>query len=114
MHWFNIFKVQAATWALDRGVTVVICNGMQEKAIKTILAGRKIGTFFTESSSGSTSVEVLAENGKKCHLGPDIRNLPIFMARIKLTRRAQQEYIIKLRSFSLLKIEKLTNLFIFF
>ena len=58
------FQVQAATWALDRGVTVVICNGMQEKAIKTILAGRKIGTFFTDSSTGSTSVEVLAENGK--------------------------------------------------
>ncbi|KAL0269857.1 UNVERIFIED_CONTAM: hypothetical protein PYX00_007452 [Menopon gallinae] len=57
-------KVQAATWALDRGVSVVICNGMQEKAIKLILAGRKIGTFFTDSSTGTTSVEVMAENAR--------------------------------------------------
>lgn len=57
-------KVNAATWALDRGVSVVICNGMQEKAIKTIIGGRKVGTFFTESvSGGSVPVEVMAENG---------------------------------------------------
>lgn len=58
-------KVNAATWALDRGVSVVICNGMQEKAIKTILSGKKIGTFFTESSvsGGAPPVETLAENG---------------------------------------------------
>lgn len=37
---------------------------MQEKAIKTIISGRKIGTFFTESSAvGAAPVEVLAENG---------------------------------------------------
>lgn len=58
-------KVKAATWALDRGVSVVICNGMQEKAIKTIIGGRKVGTFFTESTDGfSTPVEELAESGK--------------------------------------------------
>lgn len=59
-------KVKAATWALDHGVSVVICNGMQEKAIKTILAGRKIGTFFTDSSptGGATPVDVLAENAR--------------------------------------------------
>lgn len=58
-------KVKAATWALDRGVSVVICNGMQEKAIKTIIGGRKVGTFFTESTEGfTTPVEELAENGK--------------------------------------------------
>lgn len=58
-------KVKAATWALDRGVSVVICNGMQEKAIKTIIAGRKVGTFFTESTEGyTTPVEVLAENAR--------------------------------------------------
>lgn len=58
-------KVSAATWAMDRGVSVVICNGMQEKAIKTIVGGRKVGTFFTEQHGGSsTSVEVMAENGE--------------------------------------------------
>uniref|UniRef100_W8BEN1 Delta-1-pyrroline-5-carboxylate synthase n=1 Tax=Ceratitis capitata TaxID=7213 RepID=W8BEN1_CERCA len=58
-------KVKAATWALDRGVSVIICNGMQEKAIKTIIAGRKVGTFFTESTEGfSTPVDVLAENAR--------------------------------------------------
>lgn len=57
-------KVNAATWALDRGVSVVICNGTQDKAIKTIIAGRKVGTFFTETSvGGPTPVDMLAENG---------------------------------------------------
>ncbi|KAK9874938.1 hypothetical protein WA026_005755 [Henosepilachna vigintioctopunctata] len=58
-------KVNAATWALDRGVSVVICNGTQEKAIKTILSGRKVGTFFTESSSpNSIPTEIVAENAR--------------------------------------------------
>lgn len=58
-------KVNAATWAMARGVSVVICNGMQEKAIKTIISGRKVGTFFTDfATSSPTSVDVLAENGK--------------------------------------------------
>ncbi|EDW79036.2 uncharacterized protein Dwil_GK10672 [Drosophila willistoni] len=59
-------KVKAATWALDRGVSVVICNGMQEKAIKTIIGGRKVGTFFTEAteSANSVPVEVMAENAR--------------------------------------------------
>jgi delta-1-pyrroline-5-carboxylate synthetase len=58
-------KVNAATWALDRGVSVVICNGNQDHAIKTIVGGRKVGTFFTETTTGSTPVEFLAENGWK-------------------------------------------------
>ncbi|XP_033322914.1 delta[1]-pyrroline-5-carboxylate synthase isoform X1 [Megalopta genalis] len=57
-------KVNAALWALDRGVSVVICNGMQEKAVKSILAGRKIGTLFTETTGSSTPVEVVAENAR--------------------------------------------------
>lgn len=47
-------------------MSVVICNGMQEKAIKSIVAGRKIGTFFTNAPTvGSAPVETLAENGKR-------------------------------------------------
>ncbi|CAH0586840.1 unnamed protein product [Chrysodeixis includens] len=58
-------KVNAATWAMARGVSVVICNGMQEKAIKTIISGRKVGTFFTDCAvSSPTSVDVLAENAR--------------------------------------------------
>ncbi|XP_011493988.1 PREDICTED: delta-1-pyrroline-5-carboxylate synthase [Ceratosolen solmsi marchali] len=57
-------KVNAALWALDRGVSVVICNGTQEKAIKSIMGGRKIGTFFTETTSTSAPVEVTAENAR--------------------------------------------------
>ena len=38
---------------------------MQEKAIKNILSGRRLGTFFTENVADvqSTPVEILAENG---------------------------------------------------
>ncbi|XP_059487969.1 delta-1-pyrroline-5-carboxylate synthase isoform X2 [Neocloeon triangulifer] len=57
-------KVEAATWALDHGVSVVICNGMEDNAIKTILDGRKIGTFFTEEKSHHLPVEHLAENAR--------------------------------------------------
>ncbi|RVE53123.1 hypothetical protein evm_002220 [Chilo suppressalis] len=58
-------KVNAATWAMARGVSVVICNGMQEKAIKTIISGRKVGTFFTDCpSNSSNSVDVMAENAR--------------------------------------------------
>lgn len=57
-------KVNAALWALDRGVSVVICNGTQEKAIKSILSGRKIGTFFTQTTESTTPVEVVAENAR--------------------------------------------------
>lgn len=57
-------KVNAALWALDRGVSVVLCNGNQEGAIKQIMGGRKVGTFFTENASSSAPVEVIAENGE--------------------------------------------------
>ncbi|XP_030755716.1 delta-1-pyrroline-5-carboxylate synthase [Sitophilus oryzae] len=58
-------KVNSAIWALDRGVSVVICNGMAKEAIKTILSGRKIGTFFTDSANvGSVPTEIIAENAR--------------------------------------------------
>lgn len=57
-------KLNAATWALDRGVSVVICNGSQDNAIKHIVAGRKIGTFFTETTTGSLPADTLAENAR--------------------------------------------------
>lgn len=57
-------KLNAATWALDRGVSVVICNGSQDNAIKQIVGGRKIGTFFTETNTGSVPADFLAENAR--------------------------------------------------
>jgi delta-1-pyrroline-5-carboxylate synthetase len=57
-------KLNAATWALDRGVSVVICNGSQDNAIKEIVGGRKVGTFFTETSSGTMPVDFLADNAR--------------------------------------------------
>ncbi|KAL6427312.1 hypothetical protein ACFW04_008704 [Cataglyphis niger] len=57
-------KVNAALWAMDRGVAVVICKGTQEKAIKSIITGRKIGTFFTQTAVSTTPIEVIAENAR--------------------------------------------------
>jgi glutamate 5-kinase len=56
-------QVKAAIWSLERGVTVVICNGMQELALTNAIAGRKIGTFFTASKNVGTPIETLAQNG---------------------------------------------------
>jgi len=41
-------KVKAANYALDSGTGTVICNGLTTGAIKGIINGRKIGTFFTK------------------------------------------------------------------
>ncbi|XP_063993526.1 delta-1-pyrroline-5-carboxylate synthase [Diachasmimorpha longicaudata] len=57
-------KVNAALWALDRGVSVVICSGSHERAIKSVMMGRKIGTLFTESSGSAQPIEVVAENAR--------------------------------------------------
>lgn len=76
-------KVNAATWAMARGVSVVICNGMQEKAIKTIISGRKVGTFFTDfvsTPAATTSVDVLAENGMyNLYIGQALQSLFLFV-----------------------------------
>ena len=44
-------KVQAALWSLEQGTSTVICNGCFTKgsALLDIVAGRKVGTFFTEA-----------------------------------------------------------------
>lgn len=53
-------KVKSATWALERGVSVVICNGMEDRAISNIIKGQRIGTFFTNSNLNDPSVESAA------------------------------------------------------
>jgi delta-1-pyrroline-5-carboxylate synthetase len=57
-------KVKSAAWALDRGVSVVICNGTEEQAISKIFAGKRVGTFFTQFKHETVSVQSLASNGK--------------------------------------------------
>ena len=57
------WQVRSACWALDKGISVVICNGMAENAVRDIVAGRKLGTFFTDYRNGGTSVETAAEQG---------------------------------------------------
>ncbi|KAG7153703.1 delta-1-pyrroline-5-carboxylate synthase-like [Homarus americanus] len=58
-------KVKAASWALERGTSVVICNGLAQGAIKGIVHGRKIGTFFTTNNENGLEVEVLTKNARQ-------------------------------------------------
>ncbi|XP_046563781.1 LOW QUALITY PROTEIN: delta-1-pyrroline-5-carboxylate synthase-like [Haliotis rubra] len=53
-------KVNAATWALKLGSSVVICNGCEENAIVNIVKGKQVGTFFTMEENVGTPVEVQA------------------------------------------------------
>ena len=57
-------KVKSALWALDRGTSVVICNGMEYNTIRKIFAGQRTGSFFTNAEDESIPVEVMAQNGK--------------------------------------------------
>ena len=56
-------KVASAVWALDRGVSVVICNGSEDKAISRVVSGKQLGTFFTDSKSDVVPVEYVAGSG---------------------------------------------------
>ena len=58
-----ILKVSSALWALQRGTSVVICNGDTHNAIALIVEGKKLGTFFTMKDQQTVNVEQLAENG---------------------------------------------------
>jgi len=53
-------KVKCASWALDHNVGVVISNGQNSKAILEIIDGKRIGTFFTKTSTQSLPVDVQA------------------------------------------------------
>ncbi|XP_078463632.1 delta-1-pyrroline-5-carboxylate synthase isoform X3 [Lampetra planeri] len=58
-------KVKAALWALRGGTAVVIANGTNPKVtghvITDILAGKRVGTFFTEVKPEGMSVETQAK-----------------------------------------------------
>ena len=40
-------KVQSASYALEHGCTVIICNGMKYNTIRNIMAAQNIGTMFS-------------------------------------------------------------------
>lgn len=58
-------KIKAASWALERGVSVVIGSGFEEMAITRIVQGKRVGTFFTEHRSKVVSLESMAANARK-------------------------------------------------
>ena len=58
-------KIKAAEWALDHGVATVICNGHQDHAIRDIVAGKRVGTFFTKDVQLSAPVEVQAMQARE-------------------------------------------------
>ncbi|CAG7835285.1 unnamed protein product [Allacma fusca] len=58
-------KVSAATWALNNGIAVVICNGSREGALNKIIDGKRLGTLFTTHVHGTRSPENLAELAKE-------------------------------------------------
>lgn len=58
-------KVRAATWALENGVSVVICNGTENRAIVNIIDGKKIGTFFTKEEPRGATVEEQAVQARE-------------------------------------------------
>jgi len=53
-------KVKCASWALDHQVGVVISNGQIDKAILNIIDGKKLGTFFTQTSTETLPVDIQA------------------------------------------------------
>merc|ERR1739844_261087 len=57
-------KVNSALWALDNGVSVVICNGMKYRSIRKIIDGEKVGTFFAKNTFDGAPAEILAKNAR--------------------------------------------------
>ncbi|KAI1301563.1 Delta-1-pyrroline-5-carboxylate synthase [Halotydeus destructor] len=58
-------KVYSAAWALERGVSVVICNGEEEQGVNKVVQGKPVGTFFTDAKQEHVAAEVLASDARK-------------------------------------------------
>lgn len=56
-------KVQAALWAVQRGTSVIICNGCNFVGTTILdgVRGKNVGTFFTEFEINGDSAEVQAQ-----------------------------------------------------
>ncbi len=78
--------MNAALYALRKGVAVVICNGSSVQIITKIITGKKFGTLFTNSKSTDVPVEVIAEKS-----GTQFsRILTFFLCLAKASGRALQ------------------------
>ncbi|XP_065556959.1 delta-1-pyrroline-5-carboxylate synthase-like isoform X2 [Artemia franciscana] len=58
-------KARAACWALDKGISVVICNGTADFAVRNIVQGKRLGTFFTEWSNNGLTPEAMAQKARQ-------------------------------------------------
>ncbi|WAR21106.1 P5CS-like protein [Mya arenaria] len=58
-------KVGAAAWALEKGVSVVICDGRNYGSLPSIIQGKSVGTFFTNAKNINSPVEVEAVKAKE-------------------------------------------------
>lgn len=59
-------KVDAAAWCWQKGVSVVVANGMKPNTIVDVVSGKKVGTFFTnEDSLFSRNAEEQAKNARR-------------------------------------------------
>lgn len=58
-------KIDASLWAVDQGTSVVIANGLKSDALKTVISGKKFGTFFVPvNTCTDDSTEKVAAEGK--------------------------------------------------
>ena len=54
-------KVKSALRALKKGTSVVICNGSTSDIITRVVAGDRVGTFFTESDGEGESTQLASK-----------------------------------------------------
>ncbi|CAB3990250.1 delta-1-pyrroline-5-carboxylate synthase isoform X2, partial [Paramuricea clavata] len=68
-------KVKSSIWALERGTSVVVANGVGSEyhALSKIMSGCKIGTFFSLAEKSGPSVEEQAMDARKA--GRDLQAL---------------------------------------
>lgn len=58
-------KANAAAWALEHGVTAVICHGTEERAITRVMSGNRVGTFFSKENRSGDVVETMARAARR-------------------------------------------------
>ena len=57
--------MKAANWALERGTSVIICNGTSNSPVITdLIKGKKVGTFFTEAKPTGVPADVQAQRAR--------------------------------------------------